>query len=337
MAIGKCTKTGCPVAETGKCLDAHSDPEECPNFVDVENDVNDAITAEVETDTAKSVVQMKMHTLYSGFELGLNEAADLMRRRYTNIIGVLGESDAGKTCLLLSTYLLLSAGQLSPRFQFAGSRSLQGFEDRARRLREWPPTGLPEKFSEHTILEDQRKPAFLHLAIRDNALETTRDWLFSDLPGEWTTEAIKRRDVARRLGFVRFVDAILYVIDGKKLENRATRHLVSNNTRIAFQRLVELVDSEPHPPFAIVVSKGDEIQMQPPAAVAELTEFLRDHGVISELFVTAAVSRDANVAKSGGGIEALIRFIADADVKTPDSDSLASEPALERNYWRGIS
>ena len=51
---------------------------------------------------------------------------------------------------------------------FAGSLTLQAFEDRARGLREWEDGKLPAQLADHTILTDPRQPEVsLHLAFRE--------------------------------------------------------------------------------------------------------------------------------------------------------------------------
>src|SRR5690349_12991431 len=126
----------------------------------------------------------KFHT---GLELGTEDALEITQSRYAHLIGVLGSYDAGKTCFLLSLYLMASRGVLPAKYAFAGSLTLKGFEDRARRLREWKGGALPSQLVDHTSLADPRRPGLLHLALRQRSGERKRyDLLLTDLPGEWS-------------------------------------------------------------------------------------------------------------------------------------------------------
>ena len=123
-----------------------------------------------------------------------------MRRRYTHLIGVLGSNKVGKTCLLASLYLLASHGNLLPEFYFAGSLTLQGFEDRVRDLRGWEQGGLPDKLVERTHLQDPRRPALMHLCLKEKKPNGRwLDLLLTDLPGEWTNDLIEHESNAARL------------------------------------------------------------------------------------------------------------------------------------------
>jgi hypothetical protein len=130
---------------------------------------------------------------HPGRELGLEDALAVTRARYGHLVGLLGPSNAGKTCFLTSLYLQACPGMLSPDFRFAGSLTIQGFELRARRLRTWTKGSLPEQLADHTVLADPRKAAFMHVSLDRPADPGKRvELLISDLPGEWSSELINR-------------------------------------------------------------------------------------------------------------------------------------------------
>jgi hypothetical protein len=131
-----CSKQDCTVAATGTCLLLNKPPETCPNAAVLDNDEKPApinAAAAAEEPQAEEVGR----TFSSGFELGTSEAAEIMRASYGTVIAVLGQYDTGKTCFLASLYLMTACRGIGEELGFAGSLTLNGFEARARRLREW--------------------------------------------------------------------------------------------------------------------------------------------------------------------------------------------------------
>lgn len=312
MTEGTCQNPDCTVAASGRCLLSNPDPNECPNFVSgkavgiVERDVDEAGSAR-DSSPALANVARKFHL---GNELGTEDAIEIMRARYTHLIGVLGSTDAGKTCLLSSLYLMASGGTLPPGYQFAGSLTLQAFEDRARGLREWQDGNLPAQIADHTILTDPRQPSLLHLAIRESSGERRRlDLLLTDLPGEWTDNLVLRSANASSFEFLRRADGIILVVDGTLLLSDG-RHVELQRMRQFIERLAKEVEIHPDTPFVVLVSKSDEIEMQMPPAALELKVHIESFGFTAITVSAAAFSRKPEKIKSGIGvfdaIEALV-------------------------------
>lgn len=181
-----CAKEDCTVAVTGKCLLSHIPVETCPHVRVAEQENQDQAPEQTQPSFPTTLV-------YPGNELGLRQVSEIFSSRYGHLIGVLGAHATGKTCLLCSLYLLASCGDLRPTRLFAGSTTLPGFESRLRLLRKWSGAGLPDKIVDHTALPHPREPGFLHITFKETVPgEALRDLLFSDLPGEWTTDLIKR-------------------------------------------------------------------------------------------------------------------------------------------------
>jgi GTPase SAR1 family protein len=308
---GTCQNPDCTVAASGQCLLSHPDPKTCPNFgsgkvVGIAGpDVIQAPVVE-EVSPGKEVGR-KFHL---GNELGTEDAIEIMRARYTHLIGVLGSTDAGKTCLLSSLYLMASGGTLPPGYQFAGSLTLQAFEDRARGLREWQDGNLPAQLADHTVLTDPRQPSLLHLAVRESSGEGRRlDLLLTDLPGEWTDNLVLRSANAPSFEFLRRADGIILVVDGTLLVSDG-RHVELQRMRQFIERLAKEVKINVDTPFVVLVSKSDEIEMQMPPAALELKGHLESFGFAAITVSAAAFSRKPDKIKSGTGvfdaIEALV-------------------------------
>jgi hypothetical protein len=318
VASGTCDNSDCTIGTTGRCLLSHADLAACPHFHAAGEPVvvMDEVRAEVPEPT-KSVARGSARTFHPGIELGLSDAAALMGGRYGHIIGVLGTTGVGKTTFLTSLYLMASRGVLSDDYRFAGSATLQGFEDRARGLREWVKGALHPHMVDHTVLADPRQPGLLHLALREVANARERfDLLLTDLPGEWTEHLIHDASYAGRLEFLRRADGIVLVVDGPVMLSNA-RHVELQGMRHLGDRLVNEVGISKDTPVVVLISKGDEIDMKEPAAAKDLVDYLNSLGLSARLTLAAAVSRTPDTVANGSGvfdtINAVITAVARSD------------------------
>ena len=112
MIKGKCNNPDCTVSETGTCLEAHSDPKQCPNYSLLENDIEGESAPEATDDTNIAKEESFLRQFHSGNELGTLDAAEIMQKSYSHLIGILGFYNAGKTSFLSSLYLLASNGKI---------------------------------------------------------------------------------------------------------------------------------------------------------------------------------------------------------------------------------
>jgi hypothetical protein len=222
----------------------------------------------------------------------------------------MGEQDAGKTCFLLSLYLMASLKCLSKDYIFRRSLTLQGFEDRARKLREWKSGPLPQEFADRTTLVDERCPAFLHLGLSKN--DERIDLLFPDLPGEWTTSLMNRAETADRWEFLKRADGIIVVLDGIELMGNG-RFVQVTNAKHLFERLKGTLQVPIDIPLVILVSKSDEIQMEKPPILGELTQSAFDLGFAPKVILCASFSRNPKKVANGVGVfDAVDHIIAGA-------------------------
>ena len=224
MAAGTCNKADCTVATTGQCLLSQL-PQSMSHFRSGDGAAESCLL------TLVRLRLQEIPTLKGRKEVSFRERT--WRRvqlrscaRYSHLIAILGSTNAGKTCLLSSLYLMASGGTLPPEYLFAGSLTLQAFEDRARGLRNWEDGKLPAQLADHTFLADPRQPSLLHLAIREAAGERQRlDILLTDLPGEWTDNLVLRAANAGSFEFLQRADGIILVVDGTVLMSEQ-RHAI---------------------------------------------------------------------------------------------------------------
>jgi hypothetical protein len=328
MAVS-CSNPDCTVAATGKCLLLHEDPRSCPQFLHLAK-----ATARGDPESATNDLGDIGRQFHAGNELGIEEAAELMRMRYTSIIGILGQYDVGKTCFLSSLYLLAACGGLGPQLRFAGSLTLSGFEARARRLRQWKDGALPHQLVDHTSLSDPRVPALLHLALQEVAgMHRRFELLLTDLPGEWSKALIADVGNAERFRFLSRADGIVLVLDGPKLRSEL-RHQEVHSAELLLSRVADTIRIDRAIPLVIMVSKADELQLDVPADVAKVDRCACDLGFSPIVVPVAAISRKPDEVKSGTGVLDVIEHILRRSAPPASVNAIEAIPTGKRAFER---
>jgi GTP-binding protein EngB required for normal cell division len=309
-----CSQEGCTIAETGVCANTgEASPCELATG-SVEDDIAQELSS---AEIGKKAVGLREPViaetegvmLHPGIELGLGDLSDLMARHHSRLVGILGESNTGKTMFLTALYLALSCRKGEPHgYTFAGSLTLPGFEDRARLSRKWakPGEGLPERMSIHTQSADGRSAGFLHLDVVEASSRRRSRLLLSDLPGEWTSELIINARHAERLSFLARADAILILIDGPSLMG-STRHATEEEHRMLIDRVADICGDQAGR-MAIVATKGDEIDLTQPTVLTKLVEHARAKGFDAKPHTIASISRKADI-ESGAGVVELLSWL----------------------------
>lgn len=329
MATITCDKSGCQVVDSGICLLSYPEPSACPHYRDLTVDASAETPTPMRSEptTPLPLPGSAARRFPAGLELGVEDAAEIMRARYSHVVGILGSWNAGKTCFLLSLYLMASRGALPTSHLFAGSRTLPGFEARARLLRKWKGGALPQKLADHTTLADPRQPAFLHLALRETGgAKRLMNLLLTDLPGEWSKNLVDRASTADRFTFLRRADGILLIVDGSILTS-AMQHSELQRSMHLLDRLVQSVGVDVATPLLLLVSKCDRLQMKRPAAVDDLEQHAKSLGFRPEVVLCAAFSTTPETVRNGMGVfEALEKILA--STQTGKDEPSAEEAAL---------
>ena len=338
MPTVSCDKAGCTVVDTGTCLLSHPEPSSCPHFHELSREEESAGPAGTTTDEeveALPLPSLAARRFPPGLELGVDDAAEIMRARYSYLVGILGSWDAGKTCFLLSLYLMASRAGLPPSYLFAGSQTLQGFEARARRLREWSGGPLPEQLADHTSLADPRQPAFLHVALRETSgMKRLLDVVLTDLPGEWSKNLVDRAATADRFMFLQRADGLIVVVDGPRLDS-AAQHPELQRSRHLLERLVQAVGVDAKVPLVLLVSKSDRLKMKRPAAVDDLAHHAETLGFRPEVVLCAAFSEDPATIPNGLGVfESLEKILSSGRASRLSTASAQHGMQNERAFIR---
>ena len=227
------------------CSLGHRDLSNCPALEE------DSEAAQEATSTANAVA-----VPWSGNVLGLTDVGFVAGRTKPLVLAIIGPHKAGKTTLLGAWYLLLGRGaQPDEKFQFAGSRSLAGWEVVANALR-WAPGPVRPVFPPHTSSSSARAPGLLHLAFTHDK-HHRRDYLMTDAPGEWFRKWAIRRDDPEAEGArwtAEHADAFVLVADREALAGPE-----KGAARSAIQLLARrLADELRGRPVAFVWTKSDE-------------------------------------------------------------------------------
>jgi len=326
MTLGACQLPDCTVAITGRCVQGYA-VDECPNRGG-SNSINTAgpmasITAEPEVSDAAEDGNVKTATASAqdiGFAgspvlerptdsprlpgsgtMGIVKANALMCDHYTNLIGIVGLPDSGKTACLVSTYLLLAKGQFSG-FSYVDSQTLMAFEEIARGSRRWNNGAMPVQMTVHTEMADDREAGFLHLKLRRNADGEFYDLLLPDLPGEWSKTLIDKNDAAR-FAFLNSAAVIWLMVDGRQFAQLQTRGYAVYRTQCLLERLSNVLR---HPrPRLMLVSSWRDIGEFPEDSFKEIQAEAAKWRMEITLYSIASFS-DNDLVAPGEGLAELI-------------------------------
>jgi len=206
--------------------------------------------------------------LFAGYEMSAAETEDITLRWPTQLIVFAGAEGSGKTTMLAALHEHLGRGSFAG-FDFAGSRSLLGFEKicHANRV----VSGGTRPITERTI--PAHEAAYYHLALRETIGERRR-WqvLLSALSGELFRWARNSREECKKLTFLSRANTIVVLVDGEKLaslEQRVNAHADAAGILDAFLD-ANMVPSGCHVEF--VFSKLDRIRAAGDSALAFLKQ-----------------------------------------------------------------
>jgi hypothetical protein len=326
-----CSQAECTVTVTGKCL-LFPTVDECPHYQS-DQQVDSSTSLQLPDEQPILEGGRVVRRFHSGVELGTDDACEIMRPNYGHLIALIGQFDAGKTCFLSSLYLLASLGGLKPRYSFASSLTLRGFEDRARLVRVWDAGTLPNSLADHTPLTDPRRPALLHLGLYDHVLHQRFDVLLTDLPGEWTKSLIQRSSAIDHFAFLKRADAIVIAVDGTTLHDAERRHVELQQARVLLQRLAESGGFSLDVPVILMLTKCDLIVGDATSPAIELVVYAKTLGLNIHLFAIAAFSSKAGTP-SGKGVEHVLSCCLAVSPKTRKEPVIQTMPRMMQRYVR---
>ena len=307
--LKECRQEERTIAQTGICL-FNQDPASCSHRVDGE------INTESSESENISDAPLEVHVQMSGFPSSrthtLTEVRDLAGKRYMRIVGILGIPDAGKTALLVSLYLLVSRAQLSG-FTFAGSQTLMGFEQISRGARRWNHSNPPDQLTSHTQLPNDRDAGFLHMQLESSHCGSMFDLLFSDLPGEWTTELMEKNRTDR-FEFLKSADVVWLVVDGEAFFGTDRQHIL-HRMKLLVRRIEQFLI--PAPKIILVITRKDKC-CPDNETIEEMCSEAVSRGLSMEPILVAPFSDDETTVSPGTGIAELLSLSTKQSERSPD-------------------
>lgn len=240
---------------------------------------------------------------WTGNAFGASDVGFLAGSARTRVVGVMGAASSGKTSLLGSWYLLLARGVTPTNVSFAGSLTLEGWENIASCMR-WNSQNGPA-FPAHTSSGTGRHPGLLHLKLSLDSKSS--DFLFADAPGEWFSRWAVRRDAEEVAGarwLSQSADVLVVVADSDTLAGprRGTARL--NLTEL----LRRVGDERRGRPVALVWSKSDvQVSTEMTAAIEQTANLVFGEYVTFRVSMRAAPGHES--ANRGQGLLELFEWV----------------------------
>ena len=190
--------------------------------------IDQILNDEIDIDVNQEGEEAEFSSLQDKYQINSGEAlnsSDIYRiaaKESTRMIVLVGPVASGKTTMETSLYQLFQNSPVND-FCFAGSYSLQGFEQRAFYTRIKTKGNQPT--TQRTSLEDNQ--AFLHIRLWNRNNNVISNLILADISGEAFTNHIGQVDEAKiSFPFIERADYVVGIIDGEKLCNKKTRNSI---------------------------------------------------------------------------------------------------------------
>lgn len=210
----------------------------------------------------------KFVEFFSGGALSAADAEAVTLQSRTHLIVLAGAEGSGKTSVLASIYEQLSEGPFAG-FQFAGSRSLLGFEEICHLNRLASGGNQPD--TQRTIPTEEA--SYYHLVLKgteDGARR--RHVLLSAMSGELFRMAMDTREDAERLTYLRRADTIVVLVDGARLAVLEQRANAQMEAATILESFIDAKMVGPNCRVEFVFSKFDRVKAGGPDAIDFLSK-----------------------------------------------------------------
>lgn len=191
-----------------------------------EEKIEDILSDEIDLEDSDSTEESNsessdaIYYLNSGEALNSKETYEITAREKTKLVVLAGLAGSGKTTIETSLYQMFQKKTVGG-FYFAGSNTIQGYEQRAFFTRTKSRGTTPT--TQRTSLEIGR--SFLHLRLWERETDEFCNLLFADLSGEAFETHIGRVDeVKQDFPFMDRADYFVGVLDGEMINNKRKRN-----------------------------------------------------------------------------------------------------------------
>lgn len=294
-----CSHRGC-YAPTTTCVRGEV-PEDCPHFA------KGAVSADAgESAEDREGAERQLRFPWTGNAMGPADLPYLAGASKLKLLTLAGASDAGKTSLLAAFYLLIARGIRPDGVEFAGSVTLEGWENIAGSLR-WTQASGPA-FPPHTSTGGGRYPGMLHLSL--DAPQGRCELVAADAPGEWfsywaSNQASPQGEGARWLS--QRTDVFLVIADSQALAGPDR-----GQARVALVNLLRRIGTEAvGRPVALVWTKCD-VAVSPEMETRIKEAAQRSLGHCQEFRVSTLPAPGEEARNRGQGIVELLAWILSA-------------------------
>lgn len=282
----KCTEEGCPVLQTGKCLNQFEDIISCPHYLsEGSTDIDDSVTttdrpeSEDKNSSNEEDSRFKMHT---GLSLLEDEINVISREDYTRLIILAGMPEAGKTTALLSLMHQFETKSDYREYLFAGSRTLVDFEEKA-----WPSRIDSNNETAKTPRTNDLVPRFLHLALASKkSLDRKENMLFTDVSGELFRTLRDSTPESKKFQLAMRADHFALFFDTHELSEMNLRYVAKNSGLGILKSLIDAAVLTPKTRIQIIFSKWDLFEKKSDKEIH--TVFIQElHNEIQQQYGTA--------------------------------------------------
>lgn len=193
--------------------------------------------------------------LPSGSALTLKETYEITASENTKIIVLVGPSACGKTTIETTLYQMFQTSEVGD-YYFAGSKTLQGYEQRSYYTRTKSKQNQP--MTPRTSRGVQE--TFLHLKLWNYKDNVNRNFLFSDLSGEDFKSHIADTEAMKRdYYFIKSADYIIGIFDGESITKKKERQGVFEEMAQLLRTIHDAGLTSKNTKLQIVFSKYDII------------------------------------------------------------------------------
>ena len=189
--------------------------------------LNEILNDDIDIDVMQENETMHFYPKYqthSGEALNSREIYGIAAKESAKMIVLVGPVASGKTTMETSLYQLFQNSPVND-FYFAGSYSLQGFEQRSfyTRIKSKGNEPQTQRTSLETNLEGGH--AFLHIRLWNKGNNIISNLILADISGEaFANHNGQINDVKISFPFIERADFIAGILDGEKLCNSKTRN-----------------------------------------------------------------------------------------------------------------
>lgn len=225
------------------------------------DDVDSMISDDIEVSESESLKESSSQSGYislpSGRALSLQETYDVMASENTVLVVLIGPSGCGKTTIETTLYQLFQRGKVSD-YLFAGSKTIQGYEDRSFYTR------INSKQNVATTPRTSRglKELFLHLRLFNDSKKQKINYLFADLSGEEIHAHLANvKSLVQHMPFIKCADSLSVILDGERLANKSRRNGVIEEAATMIRTIFDAGLYSESTKIQLVISKYDTINI----------------------------------------------------------------------------